>query len=78
MARSDLTGEFDWARSDLTGVFDWAWAWGEGRGAEVAREVTLSRPWERRSVPYLDKLVRTIVINVLVIFRQQGIHRTVN
>ena len=44
VARSDLTGRFDWARSDLTGVFDWAWAWGEGRGAEVAREVTLSRP----------------------------------
>ena len=36
-ARSDLTGECDWARSDLTGG-------GEGRGAEVAREVDRSLP----------------------------------
>ena len=50
-ALSNLTGVFDWARSVLTGVFDWAWSnltgecgWGDGRGAEVAREVARSRP----------------------------------
>ena len=52
-ARSDLTGVFDWARLDLTGEC----GWGEGRGAEVAREVARSRPCDSCNVPYLDNAI---------------------